>query len=195
MVGPARPPPAVGVYAGHRSLPATTPPNPANRAAESDMSRALTRSPLPLVAFGALALAACSLFAAGALHVTAAPDAFTTAPGEPVTIIVTAENTGDDRVEWGEGSSSCQLRLLVRVDGEDLVAPQSRACTDDLAPWTLGPGGSRTESFAWEGLVRRDERGGPIERLAPGTYELRGAAGSAAYSEAIRIELREAAED
>lgn len=36
---------------------------------------------------------------------------------DPVILEVTAENLGDERVEWGRGSSSCQSGRAVRLRG------------------------------------------------------------------------------
>lgn len=122
------------------------------------------------------------------LRVTVSADAGVTSEAEPVTLEVTAENLGGERVEWGRGSSSCQLGAVARTpDGFRPVA-DIRACTEDLVPQGLDPGGRRVESWLWDGGVRNaaNER----VRLAPGTYEVRGAAGDLAFSSPIQIEVR-----
>lgn len=111
-------------------------------------------------------------------------------PGDPALIEVTAQNTGDSRIQWGNGSSSCQLSLVVRVDGEDWRAIDRRGCTLDYAPQALGAGESRTETIPWGGEVLRKGSQGPVMRLEPGVYEVRGAAGDVASSApvAVRVE-------
>ncbi len=63
-------------------------------------------------------LAGCSLLASGELVVDAVivGDSVAT-PDDPVQLEVTARNVGERRASWGPGSSTCQLSLLVRVDG------------------------------------------------------------------------------
>lgn len=153
-----------------------------------------------LSAIGALSLmfllsgsGSCSLLGSGSLVVVASAEELVAVPGEPVPITVTVSNVGDARAEWGQGSSTCQLALLVRVNGEDYLAPLIQAvCTMDLAPHGLGPGESRTEVLGWDGLIQREPGRDSIERLGPGTYEVRGAAGLVARSEPVMITLEPA---
>lgn len=140
------------------------------------------------------AIAGCALFDPGALRVTAAieePDSTTqsTSLSDSDTLVwitVTVENVGRTRTEWGRGSSTCQLALVVRVDGEDVPAawPPSRVCTADLGTHSLGPGQSRSETIGWDGGIQRGP--GDVQRLE-GTYEVRGAAGREALSPPVLV--------
>jgi hypothetical protein len=135
----------------------------------------------------------CSLLGSGALVVVASAEDVSAAPGEPVAITVTVENVGDARAGWGRGSSTCQLALVVRVNGEDFVAPFFDAvCRMDLVPHALGPGESRTEVLGWDGKIQRGTGPESIEQLGAGIYEVRGAAGHAAKSEPVMITLESA---
>lgn len=110
------------------------------------------------------------------------------APGDPVQVQVTVRNLGETRVQWGGGSSSCQLALVVRVDGEDRQTPDKRWCTADVATYTLAPGETRTETLSWEGEARVGQTS-RIEQLPPGVYEVRGFALRAGTSEPILVTL------
>lgn len=134
----------------------------------------------------ALAAMACFLFDDGELQVTAAAEQAVASALNPVRVTVTATNAGDSRAMWGRGSSTCQLRLLVRIGTTDFPALVPRPCTADLVDHALDPGESRTETLRWAGGVIR---GDSLEVLEPGAYELRGAAGNVT-SEPIHIELR-----
>lgn len=136
-----------------------------------------TLASLPALLF-AFTLAGCD---EGKLEVRAFTDILTATPESPVAIEVTATNVGTERVVWGRGSSSCQLSLVVVVSGAFREAIAERGCTDDLAQQGLDPGESRSEVLPWAGRVRED---GEIVLLPPGTYSLRGAAGTVAYSPA-----------
>jgi len=108
-------------------------------------------------------------------------------PSQPAVIAVTVTNVGRTRATWGPGSSTCQLFLAVRVDGEDLPLPGGgRVCTMDLRTYVLHPGDSRTEVLAWDGTVPRGDSG---ERttLEPGVYEVRGLAQPTARSAPILV--------
>lgn len=143
-----------------------------------------------LLLAGGVATGACSSnVASGELQVAAYTSSTLATPSRPITLRVTARNVGSANVTWGSGSSTCQFALLVRVDGEDLDAPVNRVCTMDLRTLSLGPGESRTEIMEWTGLVHR-VREAPAVLLAPGTYELRAAAGRAAVSEPVLVEVR-----
>jgi hypothetical protein len=127
-----------------------------------------------------------SILAPTGLHVTIAAEDAVVAPERPITIHVTATNVGDRSVTWGPGSSTCQLHLLVHVEQEEQFAPVRRVCTADSRMFRLHPGESRTEVIEWDGLVHQ---GGELVRLAPGTYDVRGAAGRFAVSEPRPIEV------
>lgn len=103
----------------------------------------------------------------------------------PVGVSVTAVNTGDRRIVWGQGSSSCQLGAVVRVDGVDRRI-DLRGCTADLVPQGLDPGRSRTEEWPWS----IEYFGGTsLVPLPPGEYEVYGLAGDRARSRAVRIRV------
>lgn len=154
------------------------------------MSRSM-RPIRPFVFLALLIIAGCSaLFAAGALRLTASADRSVASPDDPALIRVTAANIGSDRATWGSGSSTCQLHLLVRIDGVDLFAPSSRICTADLRTFSLKPGESRTEVLNWAGQVKRDLSAGTTEWLEPGIYEVRGVAGDVAKSAPVLVEVR-----
>lgn len=113
------------------------------------------------------------------LEVTAVPNKTVANHADPVQITVTATNTGDERVVWGQGSSGCQLSLRVRVDGASLQALEDRGCTDDFVEQGLDPGETRAEAILWGGSVLDGDQ---VFALEPGTYEVRGAAGTVAFS-------------
>jgi hypothetical protein len=95
-------------------------------------------------------------------------------PGETVTITVVARNPTSFLIEFGAGSSSCQLAAAVRTGGADFRTTQARACLKDLRIWSLEPGERRIESWEWNGEIVVDRE---IQRLPAGAYELRGVAG------------------
>ena len=98
-----------------------------------------------------------------------------TSPGSPATLTVRARNVGASRIVWGQGSSSCQLHAVARVEGVDRRTVESRICLDDIVEQGLDPGEVRTESWEWSGEVIFDAE---PEALPPGRYEVRGAAGA-----------------
>jgi hypothetical protein len=102
----------------------------------------------------------------------------------PITMTVVAENASSRRVTWGQGSSSCQLGAVVRVGQESREVFARRACTADLIEQGLDAGESRTESWEW-GAEVFGEMG--IDSVSPGTYLVRGAAGTAAFSEELAV--------
>lgn len=146
----------------------------------------LTRSPAALA--GLLTLGCAALLSPRELRVDAVAINTAVTADDPATIQVTARNTGDRAVTWGPGSSTCWFHLLVRVDGKEHVAADGRICTADRARHVLAPGESRTETIPWAGTVHRSET--PMEPLEPGTYEVRGSAGSTAISPPVLIEVR-----
>jgi hypothetical protein len=141
---------------------------------------------LPSLVTLTLVLVACSLFDGDDLDISVSAPGGVVSPGEALAVEVTAENRGDSRVTWGEGSSTCQLHLEVRLDGHDYLAPAvPRICTADYVEMGLDPGQARTEVLSWAGYVLRDS----LELLLPGTYALRGAAGSDWKSPPIEVEI------
>ena len=96
-------------------------------------------------------------------------------PARPLVITVTAVNQGEERVVWGQGSSSCQLTAEV-LDAGVYYPIGDRVCTADYGPQGLDPGASRTETWEWDGTYRRDD--GAVT-LQSGAYQIRGRAGDA----------------
>lgn len=142
----------------------------------------------------AVLLCGCSLFhdedckdLAG-LRVTISASGHRTSRLDPVLITVTAENTGDSRVVWGYGSSTCQLGAVVRIGGTDYHSHEIRGCSRDVVELWLDPGQSRTENWGWRGGILTHKGG---EVLPPGRYRLYGAAGSWLSSDGIVIEVLE----
>lgn len=135
-----------------------------------------------------VAVSGCSsVFAPGELRVIVRLESSVASPAKPAAAHVTATNIGDGQVTWGPGSSTCQLHLLVRVDGTDFFAPVDRLCTADSRMYSLEPGESRTETLLWAGRV---QRGNSVVFLESGTYEVRGAAGRTAASEPAVIQVQ-----
>lgn len=99
-------------------------------------------------------------------------------PDAPIALTITAANTGDEVVTWGEGSSSCQLSAIVFV-GTDEFPIDLRMCTADVVPQELAPDGTRTESWEWRGelLVQ-----GRVDTLPRGEYRIQAVAGGVARS-------------
>ena len=102
----------------------------------------------------------------------ATPEIF--AAGEDVRVTVFAKNRSGSALQFGIGSSSCQLAGAVRVAGEDAPMIIHRICLADMSPWRLDPGEERTETWTWKGTVRLD---GAAQALPPGEYEVTGVAG------------------
>jgi hypothetical protein len=95
-------------------------------------------------------------------------------PMEQEAFNVSAVNRGDERVVWGSGSSSCQLRLVVLDNSGRRHDIDFRACTDDWVEHRLDPGESITETFLWGGQIMVDQE---MEALPSGEYRLIGVAG------------------
>jgi hypothetical protein len=106
--------------------------------------------------------------------------------GHPGSYEVIARNQTDGRVEWGQGSSSCQLSLLAITPGGDQLPVGDRACTEDLVSQGLNPGQSRTEVIQWGG---RAVLNGVSTQLAAGAYRLLGKAGEKGESGLLSIEV------
>jgi hypothetical protein len=140
---------------------------------------------------GVLALASCAeLEPPGPLLVTLAVVGAQASPSDPAVITVTAANNTTTRISWGAGSSSCTLAAAVRVNGVWLPILGERICTTDTTEHALDAGKTRTEAFGWYGHVRRN---GQTELLAPGTYLIRGQAGTMGASRAVTITVGGAA--
>jgi hypothetical protein len=106
-------------------------------------------------------------------------------PDAPITLTVTATNSGDAPVTWGEGSSSCQFSAIVLV-GTDELPIGLRPCTMDLVPLTLGAGETRTESWEWRGDISPQGR---LENLPSGEYRIQASAGTLVQSDPLIIRV------
>ena len=95
-------------------------------------------------------------------------------------------NVGNGPASWGYGSSGCQLGAVVAFEGESLAIADRRVCVTDYVEHSLAPGESRTEAMSWSGSVRKDDS---TELLPPGTYEVRGAAGSFVGDTFVEVEV------
>jgi hypothetical protein len=104
-------------------------------------------------------------------------------PNELEAFHVTAVNSGDERVVWGSGSSSCQLGLVV-LDARESHNIDFRVCTMDLVEQGLDPGESRTETFSWGGTIIVDQE---IQVLPSGQYRVFGVAGDRGQSEPLLV--------
>jgi hypothetical protein len=111
-------------------------------------------------------------------------------PDAPITLTVTATNEGGEPVTWGEGSSSCQLRVIVVV-GTDEIPVGLRPCTRDFVPLTLAAGDLRTESWEWRGNIALD---GKLDTLPGGEYRLQALAGTLARSDPLVIRVEQASD-
>jgi hypothetical protein len=112
----------------------------------------------------------------------------TVRPDAPSTLTVTAKNTGDERIVWGQGSSSCQFGAFVAV-GTDVFPIDIRACTDDLAPQGLDAGETRTETWTWNGEIVVE---GNLDTLPTGDHRIWATAGAAARSNLKTISIEPA---
>jgi hypothetical protein len=126
----------------------------------------------------------CLILGPDALSMDAIVERGTVTADEPALVRVTARNDGYDRVQWGHGSSTCQLYLGVRVDTTWYAVVGHGICTMDYRAHYLDPGHSRTEVIGWDGRIWRDDA---FERVPPGSYEVRGAAGLVAASPPVTI--------
>jgi hypothetical protein len=107
------------------------------------------------------------------IYVAAEPSAFTV--GDAVLVKVTAENPTASSIEFGSGSSNCQLDAVIRIDNQDRLIPSLRPCLTDLVAHSLGPGEQRTEDWIWYGEILVDDE---LQPLQAGSYEILGVAGS-----------------
>ncbi len=147
---------------------------------------------MPFRAFGPIAgllvLAACQ--STGPLDLdlalaTSGPPVVS--PREMVVLQATATNPTAERIEWGRGSSSCQLDLVVTIGSSRFRAVVPKACTDDLSPQGLDPLASRTESLPWGGQVWEGEF---AVTLGPGRYAVRAIAGDKGTSPPVFVTVR-----
>jgi hypothetical protein len=149
------------------------------------------RSRTVIAISGVVALAGCAeLGPPGSLQVTLAVTGAHASPSDPAVITVTAVNNTTTRMSWGTGSSSCTLTAAVRVAGAWVPILGERVCTTDTTEHALDAGQTRTEAFGWHGHVRRN---GQTELLAPGTYLIRGQAGTMGASRTVTITVAGAA--
>ncbi len=137
-----------------------------------------------LAAAGLAAMGCDDLFGGSDLDLTLAVSDTLAGPGRAVTIILTATSTGE-AVVWGQGSSSCQLTAVVRVDGKD-HSVDLRGCTDDLVLQGVGAGGSRVEQWSWSGQYLADTG---FEPLPAGRYELYALAGDLERSDGVAVRV------
>lgn len=141
-----------------------------------------------LVTLALLLLACESATQTGQLRVVLSADRTTVSPTEPITFQARAENRGPSRIEWGVGSSSCQLHAVILVGTVLRPVPELRACTEDLSPQGLDGFELRSEEWQWDGHVVG--LGGELQRLRPGDYSVRAHAGEIAMSPPITITVR-----
>lgn len=137
--------------------------------------------------YGVLLLAAAGcgdLFGGSDLELTVEVSDTLVGPDRTSSITLSATNSGD-AVAWGQGSSSCQLTAVVRVDGDDYPI-DVRPCTDDLVLQGVGHGMTLTEAFSWnaEYVV-----GGKLDTLDAGRYQLYALAGAKARSRAQAVRV------
>lgn len=134
-----------------------------------------------------LPLTGCiDLLSGNDLELTLDVSSTTVRPDAPITLTVTATNESDERIVWGQGSSSCQLSAVVAV-GTDLFPIDIRACTDDLAPQGLDPKESRDEAWPWNGEIIVQNT---LDTLPPGDYRIWATAGEVARSNLKTITVR-----
>ena len=138
-----------------------------------------------LLAVAGLASMSCDdLFGGSDLDLTLSVSDTLVGADRPLTITLTATSTGE-AVAWGQGSSSCQLTAVVRVDGKD-HSVDLRGCTDDLVLQGLVAGASRVEQWSWSGQYLTDTG---FEPLPAGRYELYALAGDLERSEGVGVRV------
>ena len=116
------------------------------------------------------------------LNVFIAVDPDVSTVGNAITVTVIAENPTDSAIEFGTGSSSCQLTAVVRFNNQDYSIASNRVCLTDYVVHSLDPGEQISENWIWYGEIYVD---GAPQPLPVGTYEIRGAAGQYNSSPAI----------
>lgn len=133
-----------------------------------------------------LAAAGCDdLFGGSGLDLTLAVSDTLVGPARAVTVTLTATSTGD-AVAWGQGSSSCQLTAVVRVDGTD-HSIDLRGCTDDLVLQGVTAGGTRVEQWTWSGEYLAESG---FEPLPAGRYHLYALAGDLERSDGQVVRMQ-----
>ncbi len=133
-----------------------------------------------------LAAAGCDdLFGGSGLDLTLAVSDTLVGPARAVTVTLTATSTGD-AVAWGQGSSSCQLTAVVRVDGTD-HSIDLRGCTDDLVLQGVTAGGTRVEQWTWSGEYLAESG---FEPLPAGRYHLYALAGDLERSDGQVVRIQ-----
>lgn len=111
------------------------------------------------------------------VDLVAASDTVSAADG--LWLVASVENAGDERVEFGPGSSSCRVALhFARVPGGE-PAGVVRACTADWVEWFLDPGDSIDEPAVLD-----------LSNVRPGTYRVHGSLGDRAESEPIVVVIQ-----
>lgn len=139
-----------------------------------------------LTAVGLAAPGCDDLFDGSDLDLTLAVSDTLAGPDRAVTVTITAISTGA-AVAWGQGSSSCQLTAVVRVDGSD-HSIDLRGCTDDLVLQGVVAGGTRVEPWVWNGEYLTDVGFAP---LPAGRYTLHALAGDLERSDAEVVRVQE----
>lgn len=138
-----------------------------------------------LAGVGAAAVGCGDLFGSSELELTLAVSDTLVGPDRPITVTISATSTGDP-VAWGQGSSSCQLTAVVRVDGED-HSIDVRGCTDDLVLQGVVAGGTLTEQWTWSGEYVVD---GVLDTLPVGRHRLYALAGDVERSSGTSVRVQ-----
>jgi hypothetical protein len=141
---------------------------------------------LLLGAAGLASVGCDDIFGGSDLDLTLAVSDTLVGPDRPVTVTITATSTGD-AVAWGQGSSSCQLTAVVRVDGSD-HSIDLRGCTDDLVLQGVVAGGTRVEQWSWSGQYLTDTG---FEPLPAGRHELFALAGDLERSDGVGVRVQQ----
>ncbi|MFT5143891.1 MAG: hypothetical protein ACI84D_002522, partial [Thalassolituus oleivorans] len=105
------------------------------------------------IIFVSLVLSACSIdpLEVGSISVVIESTDLLVSPTVPGTFRVTATNPTGVRVNWGEGSSSCQLTMYAISEAGVRQEVGARACTADFGAQGLDGLQSRTEIIEWGG--------------------------------------------
>jgi len=151
-------------------------------------ARRLIHRPSTLLCLTAVGLAAAGcgdLFGSSDLELTLAVSDTLVGPNRSITVTLTATSTGD-AVAWGQGSSSCQLTAVVRVDGAD-HGIDLRGCTDDLVLQGVVAGGTLTEHWTWSGEYVVN---GEFVTLPAGRYRLYALAGDVERSSGTAVRVQ-----
>ena len=141
-----------------------------------------------LVAVG-MAISACSVdpLDVASLEISIVSGPKLVSSSTPGSYEIQARNPTDARVEWGVGSSGCQLSLFVITpEGERLPADVMRGCTEDFTLQALSAGQTRTETIEWGGqaLVNNE-----VVTLPNAVYRLVASAGDRADSAPYEVQV------